>query len=144
MVSITISNKENKANSATNNIQNPRYMIPLVVWQFTAAFLWLIGLIAALLYAYPFSPGYEAHAINSIDIFGMVTGTILLSGFMVLALVSGFGLIRRKKWARNASVINTAISLFLVPFGLVFGTLLLIYLKNNDLTNYFNDTDVIK
>jgi hypothetical protein len=84
--------------------------------------------VAAALFAYPFSPGYQGTSLELGDIFGMIVGTVLLLGCVALSIAGGVGLLKSKEWARVAGIATGVTSLLLVPLGTVAGALSLVYL----------------
>ena len=72
------------------------------------------------------------------DVFGMIVGTLFLIGCMSIAIVSGIGLMREKRWGRVVGIVNAALSILLVPIGTVIGILVLIYLLKPEVREYFN------
>jgi hypothetical protein len=109
-------------------MKGPGSFILLVIWQFIAASCWLIGIIAAAVFAFPFSPGYEGTSAEVGDVFGMILGSVFLLSCLGISLASGIGLLHRKSWGRIVSIISSALSILLVPIGTVVGILALIYL----------------
>jgi len=85
-------------------------------------------MIAAAIFAFPFSPGYEGNSLEIGDMFGMVIGTLFLLGGISAALISSIGLIQRKRWWRTASIVNSTLSLLIVPIGTIIGILALSFL----------------
>jgi hypothetical protein len=111
----------------------------IAIWHFFAAFLWLIGIIAAAIFAFPFSPGYEGTSVEIGDVFGMIVGTLFLIGCTSIAIASGIGLLRGKRWGRIISIVNAALSLLLVPIGTVIGILVMIYLLKAEVREYYEN-----
>jgi hypothetical protein len=118
--------------------KRPDLLVLVAIWHFFAAFLWLVGIIAAAIFAFPFSPGYEGTSVEIGDVFGMIIGTLFLIGCTSIAMTSGIGLLKGKRWGRIISIINATLSLFLVPIGTVIGILVLIYLLKPEVREYFN------
>jgi hypothetical protein len=119
-------------------MKGPGSFILLIIWQFIAASFWLIGIIAAAVFAFPFSPGYEGTSVEVGDVFGMIVGTLFLLGCIGVAIASGIGLVKGKRWGRLVSIVNAALSLMLVPIGTIAGILVLIYLMKPEVRKYFN------
>ena len=119
-------------------MKRPDSFILLIIWQFIAASFWLIGIIAAAVFAFPFSPGYEGTSVEVGDVFGMIVGTLFLLGCIGVAIASGIGLVKGKRWGRLVSIVNAALSLMLVPIGTIAGILVLIYLMKPEVRKYFN------
>jgi len=119
-------------------LKRPDSFILLIIWQFIAASFWLIGIIAAAVFAFPFSPGYEGTSVEVGDVFGMIVGTLFLLGCIGVAIASGIGLVKGKRWGRLVSIVNAALSLMLVPIGTIAGILVLIYLMKPEVRKYFN------
>lgn len=127
------------AETGVGKARRPDLLILLVTWQFVAAFFWLIGLIAAVLFAYPFSPGYEGTTVETGDVLGMIVGTLFLLTCLSIAITSGIGLVKGKSWGRIVSIVNAVLSLLIVPIGTVAGILVLIYLMRSEVREYFSD-----
>lgn len=109
----------------------------IAIWQFIAAFLCLIGLIAMGVFAYPFSPRYEGAYASFGDIIGMGVGTFALVGSLCLFIAGGIGMLKTNNWGRIISIINSVLVLFAFPVGTVIGVLVLIYLLKPKVREYF-------
>lgn len=112
--------------------ERPAHLILVIIWDFVAAFLWSIGLAAAALFAYPFSPGYQGTTLEVGDVFGMVVGTLLLLMCFAVSLAAGIGLLKGRRWGRIVSMVAAVASLFIVPIGTVVGALVLAHLLKSD------------
>lgn len=126
------------AKTRVGTAKRPDLFILLVIWQFVAGFLWLVGIIAAVIFAYPFSPGYEGTTVETGDIVGMIVGTLFLLACLSIAIASGIGLLKGKRWARIVTIVNAALSLLLVPIGTFAGILVLAYLMKSEVREYFS------
>ena len=126
------------AEPSVTTSKKPELFNLLVVWQFVAGFFWLIGIIAVAVFAFPFSPGYEGTNVDAGDIFGMTVGTLFLLTCLSIAIASGIGLLQGKRWGRIMSIINTVLSLLIVPIGTIAGILVLIYSTRLEVRDYFN------
>jgi hypothetical protein len=81
----------------------------------------------------------DADARIAIPIIGL-TGSALV-GFLVVwslpGLIVGFGLIRRRPWARIGGIVVAVLSLVAIPFGTVFGVYALWVLFSSDAERLF-------
>ncbi len=81
----------------------------------------------------------DAEARIAIPIIGL-TGTALV-GFLAVwslpCLVVGFGLVKRRPWARIGGIVVAVLSLVVVPFGTVFGVYALWVLFSPDAERMF-------
>ena len=100
----------------------------VITWQIITAVLWFIGIILAVIFAYPFSPGYEAKTLQSTDVVQMIIGTIFLLLVSSLAVLAGIGMYKKTSWGRVLAIVSSCFSFLLVPFGIVFGTIALVFL----------------
>ena len=69
-----------------------------------------------------------------------LTGTLVTIFFLVLALpglVTGFGLLSIKPWARIVGIVLCALNLIHIPFGTIFGAYGLWVLLNTDTERLF-------
>jgi hypothetical protein len=69
-----------------------------------------------------------------------LTGTLVTTFFVVLAvpgLVTGFGLLAMKPWARILGIVVSALNLIHIPFGTIFGVYGLWVLLNKETERLF-------
>ena len=57
--------------------------------------------------------------------------------YFLLAVISGVGLLKTRKWGEITSIIHAALMLFWFPIGTIIGTLVLIYLTRPQVRKYF-------
>ena len=90
--------------------------------------------------------GAEAEdAAFALPIIGL-TGTLLASFLLAISvpgLITGFGLLSWKPWARVLGIVLCAIQLFNIPLGTVLGIYGLWVLLNNDTERLFSSPPVI-
>ena len=75
-----------------------------------------------------------------------IAGTALamfLSVFAIPGLVTGYGLLQRKPWARIVGIVLSAISLINIPFGTAIGIYGLWVLLNKQTELLFDDLPVV-
>jgi hypothetical protein len=75
-----------------------------------------------------------------------IAGTALamfLSVFAIPGLVTGYGLLQRKPWARIVGIVLSAISLINIPFGTAIGIYGLWVLLNKETELLFDDLPVV-
>ena len=81
----------------------------------------------------------DPDAAVAIPIIG-ITGAALVSFLVIWSLpgiIVGFGLLKRKPWARIGGIIVAILSLFAVPFGTMFGAYALWVLFSKDTERLF-------
>lgn len=75
-------------------------------------------------------------AFRVLTVVGFTVG-VLLVVLSVPGMAAGYGLLRRRSWARSLAVAVGAINLFNVPIGTVIGIYTLVVLLQNDEEGYF-------
>jgi hypothetical protein len=117
-------------------MRRPDLLVLVAVWQFLAAFLAFVSLIAIGVFAFP-AVIYWVDRPTGIALFGLSVAVIILIVYIVLAVAAGIGLLNGKEWARIASIILAVLTLFNIPIGTVIGILILVYLTKEDVKDYF-------
>jgi hypothetical protein len=129
------------------NMKKPDLLILISVWQFIAAFITLVGIAAICVFAFPAVTdgwyGWETMGMHDSmigGIFGLSVAIFFLVCYLALAIAGGIGLLLNTghEWARIVSIIQSALSLFVIPVGTIIGTLSIIYLTKQDVRDYFN------
>jgi hypothetical protein len=87
-------------------------------------------------------PEDAAIAIPVIGIAGTAPA-MFLSVFAIPGLVTGYGLLQRKPWARIVGIVLSAISLINIPFGTAIGIYGLWVLLNKETELLFDDLPVV-
>jgi len=70
-------------------------------------------------------------------IFGLSIVCIILFVYFLVSIASGTGVLIGKEWGRIISIVQAALSLFSIPFGIVIGVLVLVYLTRVEVRDYF-------
>jgi len=125
-------------------MKKPDKLILIAVWQFITAFMSLIGIAYIILFGSPTATGdWEVSWSRTTMIGGILWWSVvilLLLCFLALSIVGGVGLLLNpgRNWTRMVSIVHSALSLFFIPIGTIIGTLSIIYLAKQDVTDYFN------
>ena len=117
-------------------MRRPDLIILVVVWEFIAAFLALLGFVAMAALVFP----ALVMAARVGDVVGLVClsiGMVCLLCFLGVAIAGGIGLLQGREWGRIVSIVHAAFTLFIFPFGTIIGILVLIYLLSADVVAYF-------
>ena len=118
-------------------MKRPGLLLLVPIWALFSAFLYLIGIAAIAIFAFPEALGFGYGPGNVGSIFGLSIGIfVLLCGFG-LSLAGGIGLLLGKAWGRIVGIIVAVLSLFWIPVGTVIGVLVLIYLAKAEVRAYF-------
>lgn len=96
-------------------------------------FLLLTGIGVAVAIEDPMAP-------RVLTIVGFSVGALLVI-FGVPGIVAGFGLLRRRSWARGLAIAVGILSLFNVPIGTVIGIYTLIVLVQEEAAVYFEEEE---
>lgn len=108
-----------------------------------AVLQFVMGAISALIGLTLFGILAGAGAISGDRTAMFVTGTVgaVLGGFFLLlsvpSFVAGFGLLKRREWARILTIILSVLHLLHVPIGTIIGGYSLWALLHQDLRSYF-------
>ena len=125
-------------------MKRPDLLLLVAIWAFFSAFLYLIGIIAIAVFAFPEAVGcgywYNYGPDISADagaIFGLSIGILVLLCCAGLCLAGGIGILQAKSWGRILGIVVAVLSLFWIPVGTVLGVLVLIYLTRPEVRAYF-------
>lgn len=119
-------------------MKRPDGITVIAVWHFVQAFFILIG--ACSLLAIPLS-GVFGEINDPIGEFwagfGVTCGVVWLLVMGVALVLSGWGLLRMKQWARWLTFVLAIFGLFAFPVGTVIGALIIWYLLKEDTREAF-------
>jgi hypothetical protein len=129
-------------------MKKPDLLILIAIWEFITAFFAFIGIVTAVFFTFFVDTWgdwgyYYGTAWNNGDmpragfIICMSVGILILLCYMVLAILSGIGLLTGKGWGRITGIVHSALSIFSVPIGTVIGILSIIYLVKPEVQEYF-------
>ena len=113
----------------------------MVIWAFFSAFLYLIGIAAIAIFAFPEALGFMYGPANVGSIIGQSFGIFVLLCCIGLSLAGGIGILKAKSWGRIISIVVAVLSLFWIPVGTVLGVLVLIYLAKAEVREYFEGSN---
>lgn len=117
--------------------KRPDLLLLVTIWAFLSAFLYLIGIAAIAIFAFPEALGFGYGPANVGTIFGLSIGIFVLLCCSGLSLAGGIGILKAKSWGRIISIVVAVLSLFSIPVGTVIGVLVLIYLAKAEVREYF-------
>jgi hypothetical protein len=125
-------------------MRRPELLLLAALWEFIAAFIALVGLLAIIIFAFP-AVSYNAYGYGPGPgragyvgaLFGLGIAIVILSIYLVISALGGYGLVKDREWGRMLSIVQAALSLFSIPFGTVIGILIVIYLTRPEIRNYF-------
>jgi hypothetical protein len=119
-------------------MKKPQYLILITIWDFlvAAATFILIALISVFGFPPAITLAYGPALVGVI--FGLSVIVLLLLAVLIISLMGGIGLVRGREWGRVLSLVNAALSLFIVPVGTAAGILSIIYLTRSDVRGYFH------
>jgi hypothetical protein len=119
-------------------MKRPDGITVIAVWHFVQAFFILIG--ACSLLAIPLS-GVFGEINDPIGEFwagfGVTCGVVWLLVMGVALVLSGWGLLRMKQWARWLTFVLAIFGLFAFPIGTIIGALIIWYLLKEDTREAF-------
>ena len=118
-------------------MKRPDLLILVAIWAFLSAFLYLIGVAAIAIFAFPEALGYGWGPSDPAAIFGMSIGMIILLCCGGLSLAGGIGLLQGKSWGRIIGFVVAVLSLFWFPVGTAIGVLVIIYLARPEVKDHF-------
>ena len=121
-------------------MKRPDLLLLVAIWAFFSAFLYLIGIAAIAIFAFPEALGFMYGPANIGSIFGMSTGMFVLLCCSGLSLAGGIGILKAKSWGRIISIVVAVLSLFWIPVGTVIGVLVLMYLTRSEVREYFESS----
>ena len=118
-------------------MKRPDLVLLVAIWLFLSAFLYLIGIAAIAIFAFPEALGFGYGSANVGAIFGLSIGIFVLLCCIGLSLAGGIGILKAKSWGRIISIVVAVLSLIWIPVGTVLGVLVLIYLTRSEVRAYF-------
>ena len=121
-------------------MKRPDLLLLVAIWQFFSAFLYLIGIVAIAVFAFPEALGFRYGPANVGSIFGLSIAIFVLLCCVGLSLAGGIGILKAKSWGRIISIVVAVLSLFWIPVGTVLGVLVLIYLTKSEVREYFESS----
>jgi hypothetical protein len=132
-------------------MKKPDLLILIAIWEFFTAFGALIAIAAISIFGFTgFLGNWDGWSYNGGRMwdFGSMPGVAIIFGLsvaifvvfcvLVLAILSGIGILKGKEWGRVTAMVHSVISLFWFPVGTVIGVLSLIYLAKQETKDYFN------
>ena len=122
-------------------MKRPDLLLLVAIWAFFSAFLYLIGIAAIAIFAFPEALGFMYGPANIGSIFGMSIGMLVLLCCAGVSLAAGIGILMAKSWARITAIVVAVLSLIWVPVGTVLGVLVLIYLMKPEIREYFEGSN---
>ena len=78
----------------------------------------------------------DAEAVRILTFVGITVGTLLVV-LSVPGMVAGYGLLRRRQWARGLAIAVGALNLFNIPIGTIIGVYTLVVLLREEAYGYF-------
>ena len=118
-------------------MKRPDLLLLVAIWAFFSAFLYLIGIAAIAIFAFPEALGFRYGPANVGTIFGLSIGIFVLLCCSGLSLAGGIGILKAKSWGRIISIVNAVLNLLNIPIGTIIGVLVLIYLAKAEVREYF-------
>ena len=118
-------------------MQRPDLLLLVAIWAFLSAFLYLIGIVAISVFAFPEALGFEYGPADVGAIFGLSIALFVLLCCFGLSLAGGIGILKAKSWGRSISIVVALFSCFWIPVGTVIGILVIIYLTRPEVREYF-------
>ena len=121
-------------------MKRPDLLLLVAIWQFLKAFIYLIGIAAIAVFAFPSAIGHFWPVNMPADIgaiFGLSIAIFVLLVCVSLSIAGGIGVLLPRPWGRIVSIVNAVLSLFSIPIGTIIGILVLIYLTRSEVREYF-------
>jgi hypothetical protein len=122
-------------------MKRPDLLVLVAIWAFFSAFLYLIGLVAIAIFAFPEALGFGWGPADAGSIFGLSIGILFCLCFTGLCLASGIGILKAKSWGRILTIIVAVLSLFWFPVGTAIGILVIIYMVKPEIREYFESSN---
>lgn len=79
---------------------------------------------------------HDAETFRILTFVGLTVGTLLIA-LSVPGMVAGYGLLRRRSWARALALAVGVLNLFNIPVGTLIGAYTLVVLLKTDAHDYF-------
>ena len=121
-------------------MKRPDLLLLVAIWAFLSAFLYLIGIVAISVFAFPEALGFRYGPANVGSIFGLSIAIFVLLCCVGLSLAGGIGILKAKSWGRIISIVVAVLSCFWFPVGTVIGVLVIMYLARPEVRAYFEDS----
>jgi hypothetical protein len=130
-------------------MKKPDLLILIAIWEFLTALAALIGIAAIAVLAFPVVLGSLDWGYNNgmmwgfgdiprvAAIFGLSVAIFVIFCILVLAILSGIGVLSGKEWGRITAIVHSAFTLFWFPVGTVIGVLSIVYLTRQETKDYF-------
>ncbi|MBN1370286.1 MAG: hypothetical protein JW954_08645 [Dehalococcoidaceae bacterium] len=132
-------------------MKRPDLLILVAVWQFFTGTIAFFGIMAIVFIALPvvlgisdiwsgnwghwngweYSPGLAA------PIIGLSIAVVVLLAYFIISLAAGIGTLQGKPWARLLGIVHAVMGVVNFPLGTVIGVLIIIYLGNQEVRDYF-------
>lgn len=122
-------------------MKRPDMLILIAIWEFLVAMGGLIGISFISLFVFPDAVGtWHGWGVDIGTIFVLSISVLTLLCGVSVSIAGGIGLLLGKEWGRIVSIAQAALSLFFFPFGTIIGVLIIIYLIQANVKEYFNPT----
>ncbi len=118
-------------------MKKPDTLVLIIVWQFLSAFLALIFLLAIAVIALPDASASMWGAALPGAIFGLSIIILMLISYIIIAVTAAVGIIRNQEWGRVLGIVHSALTLIAIPLGTIIGILIIIYLTQQNVIEYF-------
>jgi hypothetical protein len=130
-------------------MKKPDLLILIAIWEFLTALAALIGIAAIGVLAFPAVLGTLDWGYNNgmmwgfgdiprvAAIFGLSVAIFVIFCILMLALLSGIGMLIGKEWGRITAIVHSALTGFWFPVGTVIGVLSIVYLTRQETKDYF-------
>jgi len=132
-------------------MKRPDLLILVAVWQFFTAIIAFFGIMAILFIALPVVlgigdiwegswghwNGWEYSPGLAWPIIGLSIAVVVLLAYFVISLAAGIGTLQGKNWARVLGIVHAVTGVVNFPLGTVIGVLIIIYLGNQEVRDYF-------
>ena len=119
-------------------MKRPDGVTIIAVYEFLSAIPGLIGLCAILGFAVPgILAGGDGIGDAAVALFAVGIGLLLVGAGTLLSVITGWGLLGLKGWARWLSIVMAALSLLAFPIGTIIGVLIIWYLLKDEVRQAF-------
>jgi hypothetical protein len=118
-------------------VKKPDTLVLIIVWQFLSAFLALSFLLAIAVIALPDASAAMWGAALPGAIFGLSIIILMLISYIIIAVTAAVGIIRNQEWGRVLGIVHSALTLIAIPLGTIIGILIIIYLTQQNVIEYF-------
>jgi hypothetical protein len=119
-------------------MKRPDGVTIIAVYEFLSAIPGLIGLCAILVFAVPGTlAGGDGIGDAAVALFVLGIVLLLIGAGALLSVITGWGLLGLKGWARWLAIVLAALSLPLFPIGTIIGVLIIWYLLKDEVRQAF-------